>query len=78
MLTELFETSINEDPASECPSSLLDPSFSESVFYLELLMVKKKKKKIFRSSQDSNLGPLNSGHMLLPTEPLELWHWSRG
>ena len=25
-----------------------------------------------------NLGPLNSGQMLLPTEPLELWHWSRG
>ena len=28
-------------------------------------------KKTLRSSQDSNLGPLNSGQMLLPTEPLE-------
>ena len=35
-------------------------------------------KRTLRSSQDSNLGPLNSGQMLLPTEPLELWHWSRG
>ena len=35
------------------------------------------KKKTWRSSQDSNLGPLNSGQMLLPTEPLELWNWSR-
>ena len=23
-------------------------------------------------------GPLNSSQMLLPTEPLELWDWSRG
>ena len=35
-------------------------------------------KMTLRSSQDSNLGPLNSSQMLLPTEPLELWHWSRG
>ena len=32
-------------------------------------------------SQDSNLGPLNSGQMLLPTEPLDIgeedrWHLS--
>ena len=32
------------------------------------------KKKTLRSSLDLNLGFLNS----LPTEPLELWHWSRG
>ena len=31
-----------------------------------------RKKKTWRSSQDLNLGPLNSGQMLLPTEPLEL------
>ena len=36
------------------------------------------RKKTVRSSQDSNLSCLNSGQMLLPTEPLELWHWSRG
>ena len=30
------------------------------------------------SSQDFNLGLLNSGQVLLPTEPQELWHWSRG
>ena len=35
-------------------------------------------KKTLRSSQDLNLGLLNAGQMLLPTEPLELWHWSRG
>ena len=33
-------------------------------------------KKTLRSSQDLNLGLLNAGQMLLPTEPLELWHWS--
>ena len=49
----------------------------ERVFYLQsYLMVKKEK--TLKSSQDSNLGPLNSSQMLLPTEPLELWHWSRG
>ena len=31
------------------------------------------RKKTLRSSQDSNLGLLNSSQMLLPTEPLELW-----
>ena len=35
-------------------------------------------KKTLRSSQDSNLCPPNSSQMFLPTEPLELWHWSRG
>ena len=30
------------------------------------------RKKTLRSSQDSNLGPLNPGQMLLPTEPLDL------
>ena len=35
-------------------------------------------KKTLRSSQDSNLDLLNSGQMLLPTEALELWHWSKG
>ena len=35
-------------------------------------------KKTLRSSQDLNLSLLNAGQMLLPTEPLELWHWSRG
>ena len=35
-------------------------------------------KKTLRSSQDSNLGSLNSGQMLLLIELLELWHWSRG
>ena len=35
------------------------------------------KKKTLRSSHDSKLGPLNFSQMLLPTEPLELWHWSR-
>ena len=29
-----------------------------------------------RSQQDLNLGHLNAGQMLLPTEPLELWRWS--
>ena len=33
-------------------------------------------KKTLRSSQDSNLDPLNSGQMLLPTKPLKLWHQS--
>ena len=28
--------------------------------------------------QGLNLGFLNPSQMLLPTEPLELWHWSRG
>ena len=37
-----------------------------------------KRKKTLRSSQDLNLGLLNAGQMFLPTEPLELWHWSRG
>ena len=32
-------------------------------------------KKTLRSSQDFNLGLLNAGQMLLPTEPLKLWHW---
>ena len=36
------------------------------------------KKKTLRSSHNSNLGLLNSSQMLLPTGPLELWHWSRG
>ena len=36
------------------------------------------KEKDVRSSQNSNLGLLNSSQMLLPTEPLELWYWSRG
>ena len=31
-----------------------------------------------KSSQDSNLGLLNSGQMLLPTQPPEFCHWSRG
>ena len=35
-------------------------------------------KNTLRSCQDLNLGLLNAGQMLLPTEPLELWHWSRG
>ena len=35
-------------------------------------------KRTLRSSLDSNLGPLIFSQMLLPTEPLELWHWSRG
>ena len=38
----------------------------------------RKQKQTLRSSQDSNLGLLNSGQMLLPTEPLELWYRSRG
>ena len=29
-----------------------------------------------KSQQDLNLGHLNAGQMLLPTEPLELWRWS--
>ena len=36
------------------------------------------RKKTLRSGQDSNLALLNAGQMLLPTEPLELWYWSRG
>ena len=35
-------------------------------------------KRTLRSSQDFNMGLLNPGQMLLPTEPLELWHWSKG
>ena len=35
-------------------------------------------KKILRSSQDLNLGLQNTGQMVLPTEPLEFWYWSRG
>ena len=31
-----------------------------------------------RSSLDSTQGLLNSSQMLLLSEPLELWHWSRG
>ena len=31
-----------------------------------------------KNSQDLNVGLLNAGQMLLPTELLELWHWSRG
>ena len=42
------------------------------------LLVFMAKEKTLRSSQDLNLDPLNSGQMLLPTELLELWHWSRG
>ena len=39
---------------------------------------KVRRKMTLRSSQDSNLDPLNASQMLLPTEPLKLWHWSRG
>ena len=35
-------------------------------------------KNILRSSQDLNLGLQNTGQMVLPTEPLEFWYWSRG
>ena len=35
-------------------------------------------KGIIRSSQDLNLGLLNSGQLLLSTELLELWNLSRG
>ena len=31
-----------------------------------------------RSSQGSNMGLLDAGQMLLPTEPLKLWYWGRG
>ena len=38
----------------------------------------RRKKMHRRSNQNLNLGLLSSGQMLLPTEPLELWHWSNG
>ena len=32
----------------------------------------------WRKMKDFNTSLLDSEQMLLPTEPLELWHWSRG
>ena len=44
------------------------------VFLLQSCMMVKERKKTLRSSQDSNLGPLNSGQMLLPTSEPKGWH----
>ena len=37
-----------------------------------------KKKKTLRFNQVLNLGHLATSQMLLPTKPLDLWHWRRG
>ena len=43
-----------------------------STFMLKGVFICSDEKKTLRSSQDSNLGPLNSSQMLSPTELLEL------
>ena len=37
-----------------------------------------KEKNTLRFNQDLNLSHLATSQMLLPTKPLDLWHWSRG
>ena len=43
---------------------------------MEMLMESVVKKVNFSSRRDSNQGLLNPGEILLPIEPLGLWHWS--
>ena len=62
----------------EKPYKVFWPGLSQIMKVCFICRVTDGKKKTLRSSQDSNLGPLNSSQMLLPTEPLQLWHWSGG
>ena len=47
-------------------------------YYNHTHTLKKLAKKDIEIQPGFELGLLNAGQMLLPTEPLELWHWSRG
>lgn len=40
--------------------------------------IMREKKNALRFNQDLNLGHLATSQVLLPTKPLDLWHWSGG